>query len=98
MGNVQPAWSPDGSKIAFARTGASNLYEIFTMNSDGTNQLQLTHDGVIDAEPSWSPDGTKILFTSNQDDSNPSRFDIHVMNSDGTSGTRLTSGPGSDAG
>jgi Tol biopolymer transport system component len=96
LGNSGPSWSPDGSKIAFDRVTVQggNVSEIFTMNSDGTNQLQLTHDGVSVGESGWSPDGKKIIFATNQDDPNHSH--IHVMNSDGTGETRLTSGPGSD--
>jgi len=47
-----PSWSPDGTKIAFQRSGA-----IFVMNADGTGQTNLT---ITEYNPSWSPDGTKI--------------------------------------
>jgi hypothetical protein len=88
--NLWPAWSPDGTKIAFVshRTGT---YQIFTMNSDGTNQTQLT---VVpnNAFPAWSPDGTKISFTSNRFGND----DIFVMNADGSNMTPLTTDPGID--
>src|SRR6202521_6058723 len=64
-----PAWSPDGSKIAFVRfSGTYNdslrlytdiVYEIFVMNAEGSDQRRLTQSQ-DDSSPTWSPDGTKI--------------------------------------
>jgi Tol biopolymer transport system component len=64
-GDIYPAWSPDGSKIAFS-SGRSGHYEIYTMNPDGTNVFQVTSGpgGVDNGEPAWSPDGSKLVFTS----------------------------------
>lgn len=58
-----PAWSPDGAKIAFARSG-----QLFVMNADGTNVIQITHDDSpgIKLHPSWSPDGTRLVFSTNR--------------------------------
>src|SRR5262249_43266679 len=67
-----PAWSPDGSRIAFmCRVGPINVntgfrsFEICLMNADGTGQVRLTNNGVLDATPSWSPDGQKIVLHRN---------------------------------
>ena len=65
----QPAWSPDGTKIAFVRSSVDSLIggNIYIMNADGSNVVQLTFTG--DAEhPAWSPDGTKIAFTDEIDE------------------------------
>ena len=82
---VAPAWSPDGSKIAFnsSSTGNNNIYVI---NADGTGKTQLTfYTGDIGvSSPTWSPDGSKIAFQ------NDSEGAIYVMNSNGTGITRLT--------
>jgi Tol biopolymer transport system component len=67
-----PSWSPNGSKIAFARCDAGNDCQIYTMNADGSNQVSLTSGD----DPDWSPDGTKIAFTCGSD--------ICVINTDGT--------------
>lgn len=52
-----------GSKIAFVskRTG---IEEIYAMDLDGSNMVQLTYNKTINLTPVWSPDGTKLLFTS----------------------------------
>src|SRR5918994_7202728 len=56
-----PAWSPDGQKIAFASDRDGNL-EIYVMNKNGSNQTRLTNNSAADFSPAWSPDGTKIVF------------------------------------
>ena len=60
--DYQPAWSPDGKKIAFTSILSGHL-EIFTMNADGTG---LPFRLVNGTEPAWSPDGKKIAFTSDR--------------------------------
>lgn len=61
--DTDPAWSPDGTKIAFSSTRDGGDDEIYVMNADGTNVTQITYNNDIDTEPTWSPDGTKIAFT-----------------------------------
>jgi TolB protein len=50
-------WSPDGSRVAFGRSGGA----IYTMNADGTDLMGLTR-GELDSSPTWSPDGEYIAF------------------------------------
>jgi hypothetical protein len=85
----QPAWSPDGSKIAFVRYSPSNHFaeaEIYSINSDGTEETRLTNNFVSDTQPAWSPDGSKIAFTSYRDGNS----DVYIMNADGAGLDRLT--------
>ncbi len=92
--DTEPAWSPDGTKIAFAsRRGGLDL-DIFVMNADGSDAKRLTTARGDDTAPAWSPDGTRIAFQSARD-GNP---EIYVMNADGTAQTRLTSHPRLDTG
>ena len=59
---VQPAWSPDGTKIAFvsAREGTPHVY---VMNADGTGTRRLSDSDQEDEHPSWSADGATIVFS-----------------------------------
>lgn len=83
--NVEPAVSPDGSKIAFS-SDRSGRPMIFVMNADGSNVTRITFAGQFNASPSWSPDGKKIAFAGFEKD----HFDIFVVNADGTGMIRLT--------
>jgi Tol biopolymer transport system component len=61
-----PAWSPDGTRIAFHRElnygdGRFNI-EIFLMRADGRNVRRLTNHFGDDQDPAWSPDGRTIAF------------------------------------
>jgi TolB protein len=59
--NVQPAWSPDGRRIAWATRNGIRIAQ-----SDGRGVVKLTDDG-RDRDPAWSPDGTRIVFASSRD-------------------------------
>lgn len=94
-GACQPAWSPDGLKLAFTSPCrgrgdfSNNLYtdsSLFLMNADGTGITQLTNVPGADFEPAWSPDGRKIAFTSIRDGSKQ----IYVIDIDSLVPTRLT--------
>jgi uncharacterized protein (TIGR03437 family) len=87
-----PAWSPDGAKIAFARTTATTKSQIYVMNADGGNPTRITNTSASERQPSWSPDGTKIAFVSDRDGND----EIYVMNADGSNQTRLTNNTGLD--
>ncbi len=89
--DLNPAWSPDGTRIAF-QTDRSGNSEIYIMNVDGSNQINVTNDLGSDTGAAWSPDGSKIVFTSTRDGNS----EIYSMNSDGTNQVRLTNNPASD--
>ena len=91
----RPAWSPDGSRIAY-QAGERLDQEIWLMEPDGRNKLQLTpfRTGVSGA-PSWSPDGSVIVFESSehQGDVSPLAFvqyDMYLVNIDGSSLRRFS--------
>ncbi|MGH3128643.1 MAG: IPT/TIG domain-containing protein, partial [Gaiellaceae bacterium] len=91
--NVNPMWSPDGSKIAFASNRDGN-FEIYVMNADGSQQLRLTNTALDDEFPAWSPDGTKLAFARRI---TGSAYDVLVMNADGTGEVTIAASSADDA-
>ena len=87
-----PAWSPDGSRVAFmaqepGASGSDPDYNIWVMNGDETDPLRLTATPGSDGWPAWSPDGTMIVFSSTRDDDGTSLGPLHhlyLMNADGS--------------
>jgi Tol biopolymer transport system component len=81
-----PAWSPDGTRIAYSsdRTGDIEIY-VRTLAS-GTD-LRLTTAPGRDAHPSWSPDGRQIAFQSPREDGHTN---LYLMNADGSNQRRIT--------
>lgn len=63
-----PAWSPDGSQIAFRRLvgGADGNADVYVMNSDGSGQRAVAKTEAADVKPVWSPDGKNLLIVSNR--------------------------------
>jgi Tol biopolymer transport system component len=93
--NTSPAWSPDGSRIAFLSTrdgAAENTFELYVMDADGSGQTRLTREGT--GAFAWSPDGTRLAFTRAGPGSLQS--DLFVVDSDGSGETRFTEAPGED--
>jgi Tol biopolymer transport system component/CubicO group peptidase (beta-lactamase class C family) len=62
-----PRWSPDGTRLTFIRA-ADDVLDIYVMDADGTDVVQLTDDAAFDTFPNWSPDGATILFLSADND------------------------------
>ncbi len=98
--NWWPAWSPDGTKIAFASNRDGN-WDIYVMPApgwggqvdvDGNNQQRLTEDAGRDWWPVWSPDGTRIAFHSDSD----GNWDIYVVDADGKGRRQLTTSEAAD--
>ena len=64
--NIEPAWAPDGARIAFVREQGGSR-DIYVMNADGSNVVRRTDGGFYNSSPAWSPDGTRIAFSSLRD-------------------------------
>lgn len=91
--NVDPEWSPDGTKIAFF-SDRGGPGEIWVMAADGSGVRRLTDGPSLNASPSWSPDSTRIAFHSERDFPGGYESAIYVMNADGTDQHRLVDGAG----
>ena len=84
---AEPAWSPDGSKIAFmALEEDDDNWDIFVMDADGSNLLQLTTHGRNDMSPVWSPDGQTIAFGSYREKA----WQVYLIGADGMNLRALT--------
>jgi hypothetical protein len=90
------AWSRDGTRIAYScRTVPSPnpfdpIIDIYVMNADGSNQVNITNGATQNQEPDWGPDG-RIVFSSHRDGND----ELYVMNPDGSNPVRLTTTPDS---
>ncbi|HSF17632.1 MAG TPA: protein kinase [Vicinamibacteria bacterium] len=65
---VQPAWSPNGLRIAFwgAWPIGSGNFDLWTIAPDGSDKKRVTNDRFSDWSPVWSPDGRFLWFTSDR--------------------------------
>jgi Tol biopolymer transport system component len=79
---VDPTWSPDGLRIAFASVDQ----QLHVINADGTGNTPITPTTIRASQPAWSPDGAQIVFVNVADK------DLMLVNPDGTALALLTSG------
>jgi TolB protein len=97
VADLQPAYSANGRKIAFARARkpstcpiAAQCSDIYVMRADGSGVDRLTKTGASETDPTWSPDGKKIAYVKNVISGNPK---IVVMRaSDGKTLDTVTTG------
>ncbi len=93
--DASPAWSPDGTRIAFEST-IEGKRSIWVMQANGENLRRLTDGGptgtAADASPAWAPDGTRIAFMSDRD----GNAEIYTVTLDGQGLRRLTDNPATD--
>ena len=90
-GAGQPAFAPDGVRLAFAGNGrGTDDGDIWVTDLD--NRRRNLTAGVVagDAEPDWSPDGRRIAFSSNREDG---RAEIYTVDVESGSITRITRSP-----
>lgn len=90
-GCSSPPPAPAG-KIVFESYRDGNA-EVYMMDADGSNLINLTNHPGYDGLPAWSPDGTRIAFTSERD----GPANIYVMDPDGAGVVRLTDEGGNNA-
>ena len=89
--NYLPAWSPDGTRLAFTSNRDGNP-EIYVMNKDGSGLRRMTNSPNIDVSPTWSPTGNQLAWVSDR----TGQPKIYLMNADGTGQRLLVGDPKSD--
>jgi TolB protein len=87
--NATPSWAPKGNKIAFAGFIDSH-FDVFLMNTDGTNIERLTKNEGNNEDPFFSPDGNYVVFSS----SRTGQKNIYAITVDGVTTQRITYGLG----
>jgi Tol biopolymer transport system component len=95
---LNPNWSPDGTKIAFEvnRLFDVRQSDVWQMNADGSGKRRLTRTEFYETNPVFSPDGTRIGFTGDRDNRNLSKrrlgrgFELYTMAADGSDVIRVT--------
>jgi Tol biopolymer transport system component len=91
--DAHPAWSPDGTRIAFEST-VDGRRAIWLMQADGQGLRRLTNAGgaATETAPAWSPRGDRIAFATDRDGNS----EIYVVGADGAGARRLTDHPSND--
>jgi hypothetical protein len=84
-GSAQAAFPGKNGKIVF-RSNRTGHADIYTMDPDGTNRVNLTRNPAEDVDPRWSPDGTRIVFASNRTGS----YQLYTMAADGSGVQQIT--------
>jgi TolB protein len=83
--NDSAAPSPDGKRLVYISV-VEGKEQLFVMNADGSDSVQITRDPVNHEDPAWSPDGRKIAYVSDA-----GRTDrIWLINPDGSGAEPLT--------
>lgn len=85
--------SPGGRLIAFVRSPASGVSDLWIMRADGSHQRQITHLGGTNGDPSWSPNGRLIVFSH---ETATSHNQIWEVRADGTDPRRIIATAGRD--
>jgi TolB protein len=93
--DVSPAWSPDGTQIAFS-SWRNQIYNLYVMSADGGALRQLTTGPQSDHAPAWSPDGQRLCFRRDTGDA-ALNWELFLINADGAGETNITNNAANDA-
>jgi Tol biopolymer transport system component len=92
-----PAWSPDGTEIAFDSNCEGAWFQVYVMQADGSHFRRMTNSEGHDRHPTWSPDNRQIAFDSNRNLADPGRrllkdeSEVYILSLDSGIETQVTS-------
>ncbi len=88
----QPVWSPDGKKIAYVAFGEDRTgKDIWVMNADGSDPVNISWGIGDEFDPAWSPDGERVIFTHHYRDSGSRPiYALDWVKADGSDRERLS--------
>jgi TolB protein len=106
VSELDPAWSPDGRRIAYVACHECTTSDIYVMDANGTGVRRITKDSALDGKPVWSPDGSQIAYHSDatgywtEEDGGfvPGNENIWMVEAEGTDKHPVTKGPERDFG
>jgi hypothetical protein len=82
---IEPAWSPDGRRLAYVAPARGGATDLFVVDADGTHRGRLTRTGTADElAPDWSPDGKRLVVER--------AGEIYVLRADASAERRLIAG------
>ncbi|MFQ5628500.1 MAG: hypothetical protein ACE5I1_07050, partial [bacterium] len=86
--NFDAHFSPDGENVVYQSTRTGD-HEIWLLNLQSKDEVNLSNNSAIDIKPAWSPDGQEVVFLSSRDGS----FHLWLINAEGSEVRRLTEQP-----
>lgn len=90
--NLQPALSPDRTRIAFSSNRAGT-FDLYVMDADGQNVTRVTTDAGSESDPAWTPDGRRLIYTETAGGVSQ----LASIGIDGSDGRTLTATAGGNA-
>jgi Tol biopolymer transport system component len=88
---VEPAWAPDGTRLAYS-ANVEGVSQVVVVALDGGAPTQVTAEEAYAGQPTWSPDGSRLAYVVEQE----GNWDIWVSELEGGVPQRLTSDPAMD--
>ena len=93
FGDYDPRLSPDGTVVVFERMEADSTvhgnYNLFSINTDGTNENRLTDNGYTQGIAAWSHSGEELVYMVSAI-GDQGVYDLYIMNTDGSNNHNIT--------
>src|SRR5688572_5897211 len=89
----RPATDGADRGVVFFASDRGGDFDLYRMNPDGGNVVQITRGSAQDTSPALAPDGTRIAFVSNRD----GERGLYVMNADGSGAAKIADDAGEGA-